>query len=119
MPAARPFIVGKRAVSVANGRSVKLDSPIQGRRMVDGILILLLAPDRKTGRQAVLGVDRTGRVRWRRSSWVPARRGQKGFNDQYVALRSFATTAYVFTGSCHRIAIRPRDGKVIDVTFTK
>jgi hypothetical protein len=104
---------------LTSGRTRELLARIQGRRVVNGITILLLEPKDQSGRQLVIGVNRKRRIVWRRSSWVRASRGRKGFNDQYVGLKSSKGTIEVFTASCHRISLRVTDGKVLGVEFTK
>ena len=115
----KPFVVRKRSVLLASERILNFDKPIEDYRIVNNILIVVFEVTDKVDPQNVMAIDGTGKILWRKSSWVRGRKRSKGFNDPYVGIGCSQGEVHLFSGSCHRVTIRPEDGKVVWVAFTK
>jgi hypothetical protein len=79
-------------VRLPSGRLVRFGRRIRARRAIDDVLVLLFDPRSPTDPDNVVAIDTRGRVRWRKSSWVPDSRRGKGFYDPYTAVGREART---------------------------
>jgi hypothetical protein len=109
---------------ISFGESLEIQARLQGRRVedhgiVDGVLVLVFEAGEAVDPGNVMAFDSRGRLLWRKSSWVRRSRGRKGFNDPYVAIGASKGELHLYTGSCHRVTVKPRTGTVTFIEFTR